>query len=133
LLNSVKAKKKGKSNRSSLDIVRDILSIASVKARKTKIMYQANLSYMQVQKYLRALLEKDLLNHYDNSFYLITMKGLQFLKLYDKHVELCRRLEEQMEEYNRERMRLDRMCSSHDDYCDERNIRSRKDVPINIE
>ena len=123
MLNSVKAKKKGKSNRNSLDIVRDILSIASVKARKTRIMYQANLSYMQVQKYLRALLEKDLLNHDDNSFYLITMKGLQFLKLYDKHVELFRRLEEQVEEYNRERMRLDQMCSNHNDDCEERKLR----------
>ena len=54
LLNSVKAKK-SRSNRNSLDIVRDILSAALVKARKTRIMYQANLSYAQVQKYLMKL------------------------------------------------------------------------------
>ena len=123
LLSSVKAKKNSRSNRNSLDIVRDILSVASVKVRKTRIMYQANLSYVQVQKYLHDLLEKDLLGHDGNSFYFITRKGLQFLKLYDEHVELCRRLEEQVEEVNRERMRLDRMCSNHNDDCEERKLR----------
>jgi predicted transcriptional regulator len=123
LLSSVKAKKNSRSNRNSLDIVKDILSVASIKARKTRIMYQANLSYVQVQKYLHDLLEKDLLGHDGNSFYFITRKGLQFLKLYDEHVELCRRLEEQVEEVNRERMRLDRMCSNHNDDCDAKNTR----------
>jgi predicted transcriptional regulator len=122
LLNSVKTKK-NRSNRSSLDIVRDILSVALIKTRKTRIMYQANLSYVQVQKYLHDLLEKELLGHDGNSFYFVTKKGQQFLKLYDEHVELSRKLEEQMKRFNRDRMLLDQMCSNHDDDCDAKNMR----------
>ena len=123
LLSSVKAKKNSRSNRNSLDIVKDILSVASIKARKTRIMYQANLSYVQVQKYLHDLLEKDLLDHDGNSFYFVTKKGLRFLKLYDEHVELLRKLEEQVDQCNRDRMRLDQMCSNHNDDCDAKNKR----------
>ena len=122
MLNSVKAKK-SRSNRNSLDIVRDILSAALVKARKTRIMYQANLSYAQVQKYLQDLLEKELLGHDGNSFYFVTKKGQQFLKLYDENAELSKQLEEQMKQFNRDRMRLDQMCSNHDYYCDAKNTR----------
>jgi predicted transcriptional regulator len=122
LLNSVKTKK-NRSNRRSLDIVRDILSAALVKARKTRIMYQANLSYVQVQKYLHDLLEKELLGHDGSSFYFVTKKGQQFLKLYDEHAELSRKLEKQMKQFNRDRMLLDQMCSNHDDDCDAKNTR----------
>ena len=45
-------------NRRSLDIVREVLSIVSVRVRKTKIMYRANLSFVQVEKYLTVLLGK---------------------------------------------------------------------------
>jgi len=114
----VKARKNSRSNRNSLDIVSDILSVALIKARKTKIMYQANLSYVQLQKYLRDLLEKNLLDHDGESFYLATKKGLQFLKLYNEHVEMLKKLEKQKEQCNRDRMMLDRMCSNHDDDCD---------------
>lgn len=123
MLNSVKAKKNSRSNRSSLDIVKDILSVALVKARKTRIMYQANLSYVQVQKYLHDLLEKELLGHDGNSFYFVTRKGQQFLKLYDEHAELSKQLEEQMEQFNRDRMRLDQMCSNHSYDCEAKNMR----------
>jgi predicted transcriptional regulator len=124
LLTSLKAKKSIRNNRGHLDIVRDILSAVSIKTRKTKIMYQANLSYTQVQKYLQDLLERDLLNHDGTSFYLITKKGLQFLKLYDEHADLCKRLEEQMNQYNREEVLLDQMCSNRDFDCDAKNMRN---------
>ena len=44
-------------NRRRLEIVRDLLSAASEKTRKTRIMYQANLSFRQNEKYLNSLLE----------------------------------------------------------------------------
>lgn len=125
LLTFLKARKSIKNNRGRLDIVRDILSAASVKTRKTKIMYQANLSYTQVQKYLHDLLKRDLLNHDGTSFYLITKKGLQFLQLYDEHVERCKQLEEQVDQYNRERTLLNQMCSNHNSDCDVKNMRKR--------
>jgi predicted transcriptional regulator len=130
LLTSLKGKKSIRYNRSHLDIVRDILSAASVESRKTRIMYQANLSYMQVTKYLHDLLERDLLNHDGMSFYSITKKGLQFLKLYDEHVERCKRLEEQVDQLSRERVLLDRMCSDHNSDCDARN--TQKDTLLEL-
>ena len=121
MLTSLKAKKSIKYNRSHLDIVRDILSAALVESRKTRIMYQANLSYTQVKKYLHDLLERELLNHDGTSFYLITKKGRQFLELYDEHAERCKRLEEQVNQLNKERALLDQMCSKNKSDCNARN------------
>ena len=38
--------------RGKLDIIADILRVVSGNAKKTQIMYQANLSYRVLQKYL---------------------------------------------------------------------------------
>lgn len=107
----VKLKKNKGSNRHSLDIVRDMLSVASVSVRKTKIMYQANLSYVQVKKYLHDLLKRGLLKHDGDSCYLITKKGLEFLELYDNYAERCMLIKEQVNQSVRERLFLERMCS----------------------
>jgi predicted transcriptional regulator len=102
------------SNRHNLEIVRDMLAVASVKARKTRIMYQANLSFVQVEKYLHDLLEKGLLNHDGDSCYLITEKGLGFLKLYEEYAERCKKLREQVNQSMRDRMVLEQMCTNRD-------------------
>ena len=99
-------------NRSSLDIVRDVLSVASVSARKTRIMYQANLSFVQLEKYLGDLLEKGLLGRDGDSYYLITKKGLEFLKLYDYYVEQLRLIREQENQRVKDRLSLENMFSS---------------------
>ena len=99
-------------NRSSLDIVRDVLSVASVSARKTRIMYQANLSFVQLEKYLGDLLEKGLLDRDGDSYYLITKKGLEFLKLYDYYVEQLRLIREQENQRLQDKLSLENMFSS---------------------
>jgi len=98
-------------NRRSLDIVRDMLSVASVRARKTRIMYQANLSFVQLEKYLHALLEKGLLGYDGDSCYFITEKGLEFLKLYGKYVERCQAIKVQVDRSAKDRLLLEHMCS----------------------
>jgi len=113
LLNVKKTKTKG-NNRQSLDIVRDMLSVASNRARKTRIMYQANLSYVQVEKYLRHLMENGLLAHDEGSFYLITRKGQEFLRSYGEYVQRCELINEQVNESVKHRLLLERMC-----YCRE--------------
>lgn len=111
----LKLKKNKGSNRHSLDIVRDILSVASAKVRKTRIMYQANLSYSQVEKYLQNLLEQGLLKHHEDSCYLITTKGLEFLELYDSYAERCRLIKEEVNQSMKERKFLEKMyCNSTD-------------------
>ncbi len=103
-------------NRHSLDIVRDILSVASVRTRKTRIMYQANLSFVQVEKYLYRLLERGLVDHDGDSTYLITRRGLDFLKLYEQYVDGLKQIEVQVDRSERARLFLEGMCNGCDPY-----------------
>ena len=69
--------------RSEIEIIGEILTLSRNGAKKTEILYQGNLSYTQLQKYLPFLVEKDILeerfvnNGNDSSckLYEITEKG----------------------------------------------------------
>ena len=106
-----------KGNRHSVDIARDILLVASVRVRKTRIMYQANLSFVQVKKYIHDLLEKELLKHDGDSCYLITSKGQEFLDLYDTYIERCKQLKEKLNQHEKDRRMLEKMCSNSNHAC----------------
>jgi predicted transcriptional regulator len=97
-------------NRCSLDIVRDVLSIVSVKARKTRIMYGANLSFVQVEKYLAVLLGNSLLEYDGDSGYLITEKGSKFLQLYEDYQNRYSRLRQEFDRNMKDRLTLENMC-----------------------
>ena len=72
-------------SRSRTEIVRDILDSANGGATKTKIMYTAFLSYIQVHEYLSVLIENNLIEYIDGTqTYKTTEKGLHFLKMYNK-------------------------------------------------
>jgi predicted transcriptional regulator len=72
-------------SRSRTEIVRDILDSANGGATKTKIMYTAFLSYIQVHEYLSVLTENNLIEYIDGTqTYKTTEKGLYFLKMYNK-------------------------------------------------
>ncbi len=47
--------------RNDLDICADILTVARAGAKKTHIVYRANLNFKLVRKYLRRLIENGLL------------------------------------------------------------------------
>ena len=71
-----------KNRRSEIEIISKILNVSRKGARKTEILYQGNLSYMQLQSYLPFLIEKEILqektvNNNGSSFkkYLLTDKG----------------------------------------------------------
>jgi predicted transcriptional regulator len=97
-------------NRGKLDIVREILNIASVKARKTRIMYQANLSFVQLERYLQNLLENGLIEFFDGAFYLTTPHGKEFLLMHSKYLMLRQRLSEEVAETEKSRLQLESMC-----------------------
>ena len=97
-------------NRGRLDIVRDVLSIASIKVCKTRIMYGANLSFVQLEKYLTLLLGSGLLEYDGASGYLITERGMEFLKLYENYLERSTRLREEVERNLKDKLRLENMC-----------------------
>ena len=100
-------------NRGKLDIVREILSIASVKVRKTRIMYQANLSFTQVKRYLQSLLESGLVEFFDDAFYLTTSKGKEFLQMHTEYLTRVRRLGEEAAKTEKSRLQLESMWVSN--------------------
>jgi predicted transcriptional regulator len=101
-------------NRRRLDIVRDMLSIASVKVRKTRIMYQANLNYAQVEKYLGGLLEGGLVECDGDSHYLITPKGKEFLQMYADYLERCGRIREEVKGTTKDKLLLESICFNYE-------------------
>jgi predicted transcriptional regulator len=75
-------------NRSRVDIISQILRIASVEdaaggIKRTKIIYKAFLSYAQLKEYLSMLLESGLLEYDQKTAkYKTTEKGRRLLKTY---------------------------------------------------
>ena len=87
-----------------------MLAIASTKVNKTRIMYQANLSFLQVEKYLKSLLGSGLMEFDGDSLYVITRKGKAFLHMYTSFVERCEQLKEETDTTAKDRLRLENMC-----------------------
>src|ERR687896_2226886 len=87
-----------KNNRGKIQIMGDVLSVATSGIKKTHIMYRANLSYEQVYLYLEELIAKRLVAQDvspDGVVYRTTEKGREFLLYYTRLVEF---LEEQKQE-----------------------------------
>ena len=59
-------------------------------ARKTKVMYGSNLSYEQLETYLKLLRENDLIRieGREEIIYMLTEKGLRFLNSYEQIEDL---------------------------------------------
>jgi predicted transcriptional regulator len=75
--------------RSRTDIAALILEAAKGGAAKTKIMYKAFLSYVQLKQYLDILIENGLIEHnVKEQIFKITDKGSRFLRLYNQVDEL---------------------------------------------
>ena len=64
-----------------MDIIADVLQIAKGGARKTRIVYGANLNFKIVKRYLSGLMERGLLVRRDE-IYGTTEAGLTFLERY---------------------------------------------------
>jgi len=67
--------------RSDIDIMANILDEARKGAKKTHLMYRANMSHKQLRVYLKLLLRLELLTLHSN-LYKTTPKGLKFLDAY---------------------------------------------------
>jgi predicted transcriptional regulator len=87
-----------KNNRGKIQILGDVLALATSGIKKTHIMYRANLSYEQVHLYLGELIGKRLIAQDvspDGIVYRTTEKGREFLLYYTHLIEI---LEEQKQE-----------------------------------
>jgi predicted transcriptional regulator len=80
-----------KNNRGKLQIMGDVLTLATSGIKKTHIKYRANLSYEQVHLYLGELIGKRLIEQDvssgDRVIYRTTEKGREFLLYYTHLVE----------------------------------------------
>ena len=76
--------------RSSIEVIADMLRLGE--AGKTEIMYSANMSYHQLQKYLSFLLELGLIHKVTVGnpvvTYRVTRKGLKLLRNIDGILEM---------------------------------------------
>ena len=99
--------------RSKLRIIADILFVASKGAKKTGIMYQANLSYALLNRYLAEVMDAGLVSFVGSgNCYKITRKGQEFLDKFSEYFERRRQLEEQINDMNSEKMDLEKMIDS---------------------
>jgi len=96
--------------RDRLQIIADILFIASKRAKKTQIMYQANLSYRLLCRYLGDVLDAGLVSFENEDCYVLTKKGKEFLMKHEEYSKRCKSLEEHLNHVNNEKTVLERMC-----------------------
>jgi predicted transcriptional regulator len=82
--------------RSSIEVIADMLRLGE--AGKTEIMYSANMSYFQLQKYLSFMLQLGLIHKITVGnpvvTYRVTRKGLRLLRNIDSILEMLELREE---------------------------------------
>jgi predicted transcriptional regulator len=90
---------KRKNNRGKIQIMGDVLALATSGIKKTHLIYGANLSYEQVHLYLGELIGKRLIaqdvSSSDGVIYRTTEKGREFLLHYTRLVEFLEEGEKQ--------------------------------------
>lgn len=78
--------------RSDIEIIADMLEVGENGAGKTEIMYSANMSYSQIQKYLGYLLGHGFIDRMKmgnpSVTYQVTESGLKLLELISKLKEM---------------------------------------------
>jgi len=100
--------------RRRLEIIADILNAAKNGAKKTRIMYVANLSYELLEKYLAEVVNIGFMR-LNNDGYEITEKGRLFLERYEQFSSKYLGLQREMENMMFEREVLERMCEAAGD------------------
>ena len=101
------------SYRGKLDIIADILHVVSGEAKKTQIMYQANLSYKVLQKYLAEITTASLISFEpEKQCYVLTEKGRVYLDGYQEYSKTNRHVTQRLNDVRSKRAVLEKLCSS---------------------
>jgi predicted transcriptional regulator len=95
--------------RDRLEIIADILNAAAGGAKKTKIMYCANLSYKLLEKYLEEAIRIGFMR-FNNDCYEVTERGQALLEKYDQFSNKYSRIKIMIQGMMFERESLKRMC-----------------------
>ena len=101
------------SYRGRLDIIADILHVVGKEgAKKTQIMYQANLSYKVLTKYLAEVIEACLVRlQREKRCYVLTSKGRKFLEKYRRYSRSNKHLEQRLNDLHSHKKVLEDLCS----------------------
>lgn len=95
-------------HRTSMQILAEILKIVRSGARKTRIMYQANLSFTMLKKYLDYAQKTELVVCPENgNCYFATPKGHEFLEKYDRYLLRNKQVEDQLQSMAKEKAMLE--------------------------
>jgi predicted transcriptional regulator len=100
--------------RRRVEIIADILKVSSKRARKTRIMYAANLSYNLLEKYLREAMGIGFVQA-NGDGYEITEKGRSFLDKYLEFTHKYSKILDLIETMRFEREVLERMSHNHEE------------------
>jgi predicted transcriptional regulator len=97
--------------RDRLDIIADILNVASRAAKKTQLMYQANLSYKVLQKYLSEITDAELVHFEDvRQCFMLTVKGQEYLDAYREYSKCNKNMEKRLNDIFIKRQVLESLC-----------------------
>ncbi len=97
--------------RDRLDIIADILNVASQDPKKTQIMYQANLSYKVLQRYLTEIIDASLITFEDNNQrYKLTFKGHEYLDAYKEYARCSKTMEKHLYDFSTKKKALEELC-----------------------
>jgi predicted transcriptional regulator len=97
--------------RDRLDIIADILNVTGHNAKKTQIMYQANLSYSVLQRYLSEVAAASLVSFESQSqSFVLTSKGREFLQAYKKYNKSSQHVEKRLSEVAAKKKLLEKLC-----------------------
>ena len=101
------------SYRGRLDIIADILQVVRQNAKKTQIMYQANLSYKVLQRYLKNITAASLIAFENEAqCYVLTSKGREFLEAYKDYAKTNKSIEKHLNDFDNKRKNLEELCSN---------------------
>lgn len=100
-----------RSYRRKLDIIADILHVTKEDAKKTQIMYQANLSYTVLERYLARVIAASLVRfENETGFYRLTDKGREYLDAYKRYSRTHKRIALSLNEANARKKVLEKLC-----------------------
>jgi len=112
--------------RGRLQIIADILSVVRDGAKKTHVMYQANLSYTLLSRYLTEVLESGLVSLDTEDRYKLTNRGQKFLDRFNEYSKRCGQLEQQLNHVNDEKTVLENIIGDKLDRRSNGHLRNKK-------
>ncbi len=90
--------------------------MVSREAKKTQIMYQANLSYKVLQRYLTEIIDASLVAfENEKQHYFLTGKGQEYLEAYKEYSRCSKTMEKRLNEFSSKRKVLENLCPIRDE------------------